>query len=117
MADLDSRRAAIASRLRTARETAGLSQGQAAKILGVHRPSVTEMESGRRKVSAEELTELARIYGVKVSWLACEDVETPDPDRDRIELAARELSKMKPEDRKRLIELLVALQTEGDTQT
>ena len=45
----------IAGRLRLARETAGLSQGQAAKRLGLHRPTVSEIEAGRRRVTAEEV--------------------------------------------------------------
>ena len=32
----------IAGRIRIARENAGLSQGQAAKLLGVARPTITE---------------------------------------------------------------------------
>src|SRR5260221_9781503 len=61
--------ATLAARLRLAREQAGLSQGQVARLLGLHRTSVTETEAGRRRVTAEELAHLARIYGVSVAWL------------------------------------------------
>ena len=54
-------RNAIASRLRLARERAGLSQGQVAKLVAMHRPSVSEIEAGRRSVTAEELTKFAKI--------------------------------------------------------
>ena len=37
----------------------GLSQGQVAKMLGLQRPSVTEIEAGNRAVAAEELARLA----------------------------------------------------------
>ena len=49
----------IGARLRQARELAGLSQGQVAKLMSLHRPAVSEMEAGRRRVSAEELKQMA----------------------------------------------------------
>jgi transcriptional regulator with XRE-family HTH domain len=109
----DPKRTVIANRLRLARERAGLSQGQVAKILGLHRPSVSEIEAGRRGVSAEELSALSKTYGVSVSWLL--EAEESDVARDRLELAARELGKLKPDDLERLIQLLTSLRTDrGD---
>ncbi len=110
----DPKGAAIGARLRLAREQAGLSQGQVAKMLHLHRPSISEVEAGRRKVSAEELAEFAHIYGVSVSWLASAGTEKENPNQDRIELAARELAKLKQEDLDKLLQLLAALRTEGD---
>jgi transcriptional regulator with XRE-family HTH domain len=110
---MDSRRGAegtVAARLRLAREQAGLSQGQVARLLGLHRPSVTETEAGRRRVTAEELAHLARIYGVSVAWLT--DTEESDTQRARIELAARKLAHLTPEDLDRVLELLAALRVE-----
>ena len=49
----------IASRLKIAREMAGLSQNQVAKMLGMKRPAISEIEAGRRKVSADEIAQLA----------------------------------------------------------
>lgn len=99
----------VASRLRTARESAGLSQGQVARLLGFHRPTITEIEAGRRRVTVPELVRFAEIYDVPVSWLAGEAVEAPDSRRDQLELAARELAKLKPEDFERLMKLLTSL--------
>ena len=98
-------KAEMAARLRTAREAAGLSQGQVAKILDLHRPTVTEIEAGRRKVSGEELTRFAALYRVGVEWLAGSPNEM-DAAEDRILLAARELSKMKDQDLDQLMSLL-----------
>lgn len=95
MTDLDSRRAAIATRLRAAREQAGLSQGQVATLLGLQRPSISELEAGRRRVSGEELTRFAEIYNVSISWLMKDESEVSDP---AVELAARELAKLRKED-------------------
>jgi transcriptional regulator with XRE-family HTH domain len=102
---VESTREQIASRLRAAREAAGLSQGQAAKLLDLHRPTVSEIEAGRRKVSGEELIQFASLYAVSVEWLTSTTTDT-DAAEDRILLAARELSKMKDQDLDRLMGLL-----------
>lgn len=108
MTDRTDTRAAIAARLRAAREMAGLSQGQVARMLGMQRPSISEVEAGRRRVSAEEVSQLAQIYGVRSAWLV-EGEGDGDPERLKIELAARELSKLSPEDLDRLLRLLSTL--------
>lgn len=59
----------LAHRLREARKVAGFSQGQLAKELNMHRPTISEIEAGNRKVSAAELTRFAEIFGVTVGWL------------------------------------------------
>jgi hypothetical protein len=46
---------------------------------------------------------------VPVSWLAGEAVDAADSRRDQLELAARELAKLKPEDFERLMKLLTSL--------
>lgn len=104
----------IAARLRIAREQAGLSQGQVAKLLGIHRPTISEIEAGRRRVAAEELAKLAKMYDVSVSWLTSGEADEPDLARDRIELAARKLSKLKPEDLDRVMDFLRALRSGTD---
>jgi transcriptional regulator with XRE-family HTH domain len=78
-------------------------------MIGIHRPSVTEAEAGRRRVPAEELSEYARIYGVSVDWLAANQPESLDRSDPRVQLAARELGKLKPEDLERVLTLLAAL--------
>lgn len=108
MSGLSDDRKIIASRLRTAREMAGLSQAQVAKMLGLHRPSVSEMESGRRRVSADELTKLAEIYSVDIEWLAGSEVISKHDD-ERIHFAARQLAKLKVDDLDKVMNLLSAL--------
>jgi transcriptional regulator with XRE-family HTH domain len=111
MLDKESLRAAIAARLRAAREQAGLSQGQAAKKLNVQRPTISEIEAGRRKVTAEELPRFAEIYDVSVSWVTNNESEVPDP---AVELAARELVKLKKGDLDNVLQLLRTLRKKGD---
>lgn len=98
-----------AERMREARKLSGLSQGQVAKILGMHRPTISEIEAGNRRVSSDELIKFSEIYDVSVSWLVGEAsgrLETNDP---RLQLAARELGKLAPQDLERLMNLLAAM--------
>jgi transcriptional regulator with XRE-family HTH domain len=66
----------LGERLREAREYVGLSQEAVAAALGIPRPSVSGMETGKRKVSTIELQELARLYKRPYSYfLGEEDAE------------------------------------------
>ena len=112
MSDRETKRAIIASRIREARKMAGLSQGQVARMLGLHRPSVSEMEAGNRSVSAEELSRLADLFDVSLSWLGGEGAEKVDILDDKLQLAARELQKLKPEDLDRLLTVLASMKRE-----
>jgi transcriptional regulator with XRE-family HTH domain len=105
------KRGRLAERLREARKLAGLSQGQVAKILGLHRPSVSEIEAGNRRISADELSRLAETYDVSVAWLLGQAPDSIDGQDPRLELAARELLKLKPDDLERLLQLLAALRS------
>jgi transcriptional regulator with XRE-family HTH domain len=107
------KKAIIASRIRDARTVAGLTQGQVAKMLGLHRPSISEVEAGNRSVTAEELTQMAKIFDVSVSWLSGEDVEQTDLHDNTLQLAARELQKLKPEDLERLLKILSSAPSRG----
>ena len=106
MSDLEMRKA-VAGRLREARKLAGLSQAQVAQLMKLHRPTVSEIEAGRRRVASEELSVLADLYGVSTAWLLGET--QPDEQSLSAVVAARELEKMKPEDLDRLIEIISAI--------
>jgi transcriptional regulator with XRE-family HTH domain len=56
-------------RLRSARLRAGVSTVQAARVLGVRRPAIWEMEHGRRRCQPAELAALADLYGVSMTYL------------------------------------------------
>src|SRR5260221_13917196 len=62
--ELESERAwaQLGERLRRSREYLGLSQSEVAEYMGLSRPAVTNMETGKRKVSTLELTRLASLY-------------------------------------------------------
>ena len=110
----ESMRVQIAKRLRNAREAAGVSQGQVARLLGMHRPTISEIEAGNRRVSAEELNTFAQTYDVTVSWLLGESAEQLETDDPRLQLAARELSKLKSEDLDRLLKLLASMRNSDE---
>ncbi len=103
----------IANRLRTAREMSGLSQGQAAKRLGFHRPTISEIEAGRRNVKSDELVEFAALYRVEITWLMEGKVSEKKIDQS-ILAAAREISSMKDEDIETLINTIKMMKSSGD---
>ena len=109
MSTHDSLRKDIATRLKMAREMSGLTQGQVASQLGWHRPTVSEIEAGRRRVLAEELKTLAELYGVNVPWLIRE--AEGDGISDRAKLAARQLDRLSDEDLDHLLLLIRSLKS------
>lgn len=102
----------IANRLRTAREMSGLSQGQAAKRLAMHRPTISEIEAGRRHVKSDELSKFSELYGVEISWIA-EGKVNEDKIDSSILAAARELSSMRDEDIETLINTIKMFKGSG----
>jgi len=76
----------------------------------MHRPTISEIEAGRRKVSAEELVIFAQLYGVSVEWIT--NTVGSSEHEAHIQLAARKLSKLKPEDLEKVLQLLSALRME-----
>lgn len=99
----------IASRLKEARKLAGLTQGQAAAKMNMHRPTISEIEAGNRNVTMAELTRFAETYDVDLAWLSGTGADELDPQDERLLLAFRELKKIKPEDLERLMRALAAL--------
>lgn len=59
----------VAKRLRMARETAGITQAEAADGIDVARTTLIAIEKGQRAVRATELPALARLYGTSVNAL------------------------------------------------
>ena len=108
----EKKRAQIARRISEARKSAGLSQGQVAKLMHMHRPTISEIEAGNRSVMAEELSTFARLFDVTVGWLLGESSETIETDDPRVQLAARELNKLKPQDLDRLMRLLASMRSD-----
>ena len=104
-----SEREKIALRIRDARVMAGLSQAQAAEKLNLQRPAISEIESGKRKVSAEEIIQLAELYRVDTSWLLLQEATSDSNMPEQVKFAARELSKLKPEEMNKVIDIIKML--------
>ena len=92
------------SRLTRAREMAGLSLGQASKLLDWPRWMLERYESGKDDIPDVCLRRLADLYGVSLAWLRGEDIELPESTRQVL----REVEHTG--DRVRLTELLEATQ-------
>jgi transcriptional regulator with XRE-family HTH domain len=107
----------IAKRIRAARTLSGLSQGQVAKMMGMHRPSISEMEAGNRRVSAEELTRLAELFDVSTAYLLGEAPDKLSLDDPKLKLAARELAKLSPDALDGLLRALAAVRTDSEDET
>ena len=104
-----SEREKIAARLKEARILSGLSQEHAAKKLDLQRPAISEIESGKRKVSAEEIIQFANLYKVDTSWLLLQDKDADSGMSEQLKFAARELGKMSQDDIQKLIHVLKIL--------
>jgi transcriptional regulator with XRE-family HTH domain len=111
------KRKRIAERIREARMLAGLSQGQVAKMMGMHRPSISEMEAGNRRVTVDELSRLAELFDVGTAFLLGEGPAKISLDDPKLQLAARELAKLSPEALDGLLRALAAVRTDDDQET
>ena len=58
-----------AKKLKEARVRAGFTQDEAAKLMNLKKTTMSEMEAGKRSISADELAQFSRIYNVDVREL------------------------------------------------
>ena len=83
----------LGKRIKEEREYRGLSQEDVARYLGVSRSAVSLIESGSRRVSAEELSRLAELYQTTMENLTGRGEEAAEPEGVRlIARATAELS-------------------------
>lgn len=66
----------LGKRIKESREYLGLSQAQVAEVLDIARPSVSLIESGKRRVSVLELKTLAKLFRRSYSYFVGELDET-----------------------------------------
>ena len=86
----------IGQRLRDVRETIGFTQAQVAEKFDVHRPTISEIEAGRRAVTSEELYRFAELYATAVSDLLAD----PKPSTEAaVEVLYRRQGAERPETR------------------
>ena len=61
----------INQRIKTLRANIGISQQKLADMMGVSRPTVTQIEAGDRKLSSDDLIKLSEIFNISVDQLIC----------------------------------------------
>ena len=93
---------AVGQRLRSARETLGLTQEDVADALGIQRTSVIAMEAGKRGVGALELRRLARLYRRSVAWVLGEQAD-PDIASDDDHALFRATAELSPDDKAQVL--------------
>lgn len=93
----------VAHRLRSARETLGLTQGDVASAMGIPRTSVIAMEAGKRNVTALEIRRLARLYQREVAWLLGEGPETVDEGSAENQALFRATANLSEEDKEQVL--------------
>ncbi|TDW24156.1 helix-turn-helix transcriptional regulator [Kribbella kalugense] len=101
--DSKSEQTAVGHRLRSARETLGLTQEDVASALGLQRTSVIAMEAGRRNVTALELRRLARLYRRDVGWILGEGPESLEETKAENQALFRATSRLSDEDREQVL--------------
>lgn len=103
--------AAIGERLRWAREQAGLSQTQIARMLKYHRPTISQIEAGQRVVRPDEIARFASLYGVQEMWILHGDCGIDSKRNARVEIAARELAKLRKEDLDAILKVIKVMRS------
>lgn len=68
----------LGGRIRSAREASRMTQDEVAKHLGVSRPTVVQIEAGKRSVSSLELDKLAYLYGRDIREFIAESFREED---------------------------------------
>ena len=106
----------VSQRLRDAREYLGLSQESVAEQLGIPRASVSALETGKRKVSALELKQLAKLYKRPVSYFLAEQ-EVEEPEDTTVKALFRTTQALNPEDRQQVLRFAQFLRQAGRPPT
>jgi transcriptional regulator with XRE-family HTH domain len=108
--------AAIGERLRWAREQAGLTQAQIARMLKYHRPTISQIEAGQRVVRPDEIARFASLYSVQEGWIIHGDTAIAANQDVRVEIAARELAKLRKEDLDAILKVIRVMRSNrGET--
>lgn len=92
----------LGTRLRKAREYIGLTQEDVARLMDVSRVIITNIEAGTRKVSAEELSKFAKIYG----WTMEDLLEGEKEEQENVQMFARSFSELSDVDQEEIINLI-----------
>lgn len=99
----------LAEKIKHEREYLGLKQEQVAEVLSISRAAVSAIETGRRRVSSQEVRKLASLFGTSVDRLMGADAPA-DPTTDALFRTTRDLSST---DREQVLRFAEFLRTAG----
>ncbi len=92
---------ALADRIKAFRNKLRLSQEYVSKYMDMNRASITQIELGKRKVTAEELVKLSKLFGVSTdALLHGENIEMPAT------IFARSFSELDEKDQDEIMSLM-----------
>jgi len=94
-------RASLGQRIQQAREAAGFSQEEVARALGLSRPTISDIERGKRRVDTLLLRRLARLFGVQ-PWDLLEPVEKAPQVAQVREALLKEIAPLPPADKEKI---------------
>lgn len=89
-------------RLKEARKYLKMSQAFVAEQMQLSRPTISAIESGQRKVSAEELARFSKLYGISVDELMYGKIST----KEQIENFARAFAELSEIDQREIMSLI-----------
>ena len=96
---MNEERIILGKRIRETREYIGLTQQQVAESLSVPRSAISDIETGKRKVTAEELKNLANLLKHPVSHFFGEEPEVAED----VAVLTRTVENLSENDRKELL--------------
>ena len=91
----------IGIKLRKAREYLNLTQEQVADILDLGRDAIIRIEKGTRKISADELNDLSRLYKISM-----DEIMNDTPYVSNEQAYARGFEKLSLKDQKEILDLI-----------
>ena len=88
-------------RLKESRESLHLTQDYVARVLGIPRTAIVQIENGNRRVSSDELAKFSRLYGVSADYIMGTQVKN-----ETIEFFARGFEGLSEQDKEEIKNLI-----------
>ncbi|SCY63330.1 helix-turn-helix domain-containing protein [Butyrivibrio sp. INlla14] len=107
----------IGERLKGARNKANMHQADAAKAMGMSRPTLSAIEAGKRQVKADEVIKFADLYGVEFQELMIDrsnDKSIVESERaNRLMVYYTEFVKLSDNNQQKVIDFIKELNKRG----
>lgn len=91
----------IKERLKESREMLHLTQNYVARVIGIPRTAIVQIENGNRKVSTDELVKFSKLYGVSSDYLL-----GTQTDNSSIEVFTRGFEGLSEQDQEEILNLI-----------